>query len=325
MKRVWLAPAAILACPAWAHVVSMSEGDLTIDGTRAHYELRMPLYEIPHVSSPESALLSRIRFASRGATARMTSRHCAADPAHGLYVCIADYEFSAPVESLDVECTFPAAVSPTHVHVLRAQLGTDAAARTDQAVFDQAFPRATLRFRPPTAMEIAVTEFGAGAARALEGAVQLVFLAALAIAARSRRELMLLAGMFIGGQITAVLAAPLTSWQPAPRFVEAATALTVAYLAIEVLVLPRAGARWMVAGALGVFHGLYLHLFLQSTDYRPAWVLMGAACADAIVIAALGALSLWMARKAPRVQIAKVAASAMIVFGLAWFVARLRG
>ncbi len=49
--------AVLAAVPACAHVVSMSSGDLTIDGSRAHYELRMPLYEIPHVSAPETALL----------------------------------------------------------------------------------------------------------------------------------------------------------------------------------------------------------------------------------------------------------------------------
>jgi hypothetical protein len=322
MTRICVA--VLAALPAWAHVVSMSSGDLTVDGAHAHYELRMPLYEIPHVASPETALLSRIRFSSHG-DAHMTSSHCAADPDHGVYVCVADYQFAAPVESLDVECTFPAIVSPTHVHVLRAQLGTDSAARQDQAVFDQAFQRATLRFRPPTAMEIAITEFGAGSVRALEGAVQLVFLAALAVAARSRRELLAVAAMFIGGQAVSVMLVPLTSWQPAPRFVEAAAALTIAYLAIEVLMLPQAGARWLVAGALGIFHGLFLHLFLQSTGYHPGYVLAGAATADAAVIALLGWISLRIARAAPRIQFARVAASAMFVFGLAWFAFRLKG
>jgi len=323
MKR--LIVAALLAGSAWAHVVSMSSGDLTIDGSKAHYELRMPLYELPHVSSPETTLLSRIRFSSRGVDARLLSSHCAADPAHSLYVCVADYQFAAPVESLDAECTFPAVISATHVHVLRAQLGADPAARQDQAVFDQAFQRATLRFRPPTPAEIAITESVAGGIRALEGAVQLVFLAALALAARTRRELIALALMFIGGQVVAVMVVPLTAWQPAPRFVEAAAALTVAYLAIEVLMLPQAGARWLVAGALGVFHGLFLHLFLQSTGYHAGFVLAGAGAVDAIVILLLGWLSLRMSRAVPRFQLARVAASAMAVFGLAWFALRLRG
>src|SRR5581483_4844156 len=136
----------LLAPAAMAHVVSMSSGQADIAGTRLHYELRMPLYEVPHVKSPESTLFGHIRFSSGGQAARLTSSHCAADSTHDLYVCIADYEFPAPVERLDVDCTFHAVISPTHVHVLRAQIATPSGTRQDQAVFDQAFERATLRF-----------------------------------------------------------------------------------------------------------------------------------------------------------------------------------
>ena len=72
------------------------------------------------------------------------------------------------------------------------------------------------------------------------------------------------------------------AWQPAPRFVEAATALAVAYLAVEILLLPQAGARWLVAGVLGALHGLYFHLFVQTTGYSPALVLLGAALAEVV-------------------------------------------
>jgi hypothetical protein len=322
--RLALLPA-LAVCPAAAHVVSMSSGDLTISGSRAHYELRMPLYEIPHVTAPESALLSHIRFSSGGHDARLVSRNCAADPSRALYICTADYQFAAPVEQLDVECTFHAVVAPTHVHVLRAELGGDAGARQDQAVFDQAFERATLRFRPPTAAETAVTEFCAGGLRALAGVVQVVFLGALGMAARSRRELMSLTAMFVAGQVVAVLAVPHTAWQPAPRFVEAAAALTVAYLAIEVLTLPQAGARWLVAGALGAIHGLFFHLFLQSTGYRPGFVLAGAAVVDMVAVAFLGWGFSRIARAIPRLRPVQVAASAMFLFGIAWFALRLRG
>jgi hypothetical protein len=299
----------------------MSSGDLTVTGARAHYELRMPLYEVPNIAAPEISLLEHIRFSSAGRDARLIAHACSSDPARALYICTADYEFGAPVERLDVECTFPAVVSPTHVHVLRAQLGS----RQDQAVFDQTFERATLRFRPPTAAEIAITEFCAGGFRALAGAVQIVFLAALGVAARSRRELLALAAMFLAGQTVSALAVGLTAWQPAPRFVETAAALTVAYLAIEILVLPKAGSRWLVAGALGVFHGLFFHLFLRNTGYRPGFVLAGAALVEVFAIALFGWGFARLARAASRFRPVQVAASAMFVFGLAWFALRLRG
>jgi hypothetical protein len=314
MKRaLWLA---LLAWPAPAHVMSMSSGDLAILGARAHYELRMPLYEVAHVSNPERTLLEHIRFAG----AHLVRSECRTEPARDTYVCTADYEFAAPVDRVDVECTFAAVTVPNHVHLLRATLGE----KRDEAIFDVGFTRATLRFRPPTAAEIAITQAGAGFVRALGGTVQVLFLAALVLAARSRRELLAIAATFLAGQAVSVLALTHAAWQPPPRFVEAATALAVAYLAVEILLLPEAGARWLVAGVLGVLHGLYFRLFVQTTGYSPVLVLLGAALAEAAAIAVLALALSRLGRLAKAFRPVQVAASALLVFGMVWFLLRLR-
>jgi len=300
--------------------MSMSSGDLAISGARAHYELRMPLYEVAHVPDPEHTLLQHIRFSG----ARLVRSECHADPARGIYLCAADYEFAEPVDRLDVECTFTAITVPTHVHLLRASLGEKLGQKRDEAIFDLAFTRATLRFRPPTAAEIAITQAGAGFVRALGAAVQVLFLAALVLAARSRRELLAIAAMFLFGQAASVLAMAHVAWQPAPRFVEAATALAVAYLAVEILLLPQAGARWLVAGVLGALHGLYFHLFVQTTGYSPALVLLGAALAQTSAIAVLALALSRAGRMANAFRPVQVAASALLVFGIVWFFLRLR-
>ncbi|HWC97276.1 MAG TPA: HupE/UreJ family protein [Candidatus Sulfopaludibacter sp.] len=306
----------LLAVPASAHVVSMSTGDLTITGAQARYELHMPLYEVAHVQAPERTLLQHIHFFSGGKEARLLQSECSPDPVHDAYVCTADYEFPAPVEQLDVDCTFPSITVPNHVHLLRAQLG----AKQDQGVFDLTFNRATLRFRPPTAMEIAAVQSGAGFIRALGGVAQVLFLVALVLAARGRRELLAMAAMFLAGQAIAVFLVPHTSWLPTPRFVEAAAALTVAYLAVEVLLLPQAGARWLVAGVLGAFHGLYFCLFVQNTGYRAELVLAGAALAE---VAALALLALVLLRAGKWIH--RAGEAALLVCGLFWFVLRLKG
>ena len=314
---IWLA---LAASPGWAHMMSMSSGDLTVDGARAHYELRMPLYEMAHVADPAHGLLDHVRFSSAGREAKRVAQSCRTDQAGGVYLCTADYDFGAPVERVDVECTMHAVTVPNHVHLLRAEMP----GKRDQAVFDLSFTHATLRFRPPTPLETAATESGAGFVRALGGPVQLLFLAALVLAARGRRELLALAAMFLVGQLVSVLAMPNTGWQPAARFVEAAAALTVAYLAVEILLLPKAGARWLVAGVLGGFHGLYFHLFLQTTGYRPAFVLAGAAAAEIIAIAILALVFSRVKRVARALHPVQVSASALLVFGMVWFVLRLR-
>jgi hypothetical protein len=312
-RALWLA---LLAWPAPAHVMSMSSGDLAILGARAHYGLRMPLYEVAHVSNPERTLLEHIRFAG----ARLVRSECHAEPARDTYLCAADYEFAAPVDRVDVECTFAAVTVPNHVHLLRATLGE----KRDEAIFDVGFTRATMRFRPPTAGEIAITQAGAGFVRALGGTVQVLFLAALVLAARSRRELLAIAAMFLVGQAASVLTMTHAVWQPAPRFVEAATALAVAYLAVEILLLPEAGARWLVAGVLGALHGLYFRLFVQTTEYSPALVLLGAALAECAAIAALALALSRLGRLAKAFRPVQVAASALLVFGMVWFLLRLR-
>jgi hypothetical protein len=321
VTRVWRAfGALLLALPAFAHVVSMSTGDLTIDGRGAHYELRMPLYEMSHVPGAEQTLLDHIRFSSAGADAKLIRKNCTADPGQGIYFCTADYVFPEAVDRLDVDCTFHAVTVPNHVHLLRAVNG----GRRDQALFDFSFSKATLRFRPPTPMETAITECGAGIMRAVGGVVQILFLASLVLAARNRRELAAISAMFLAGQIVSALVVAHTRWQPAPRFVEAAAALTLAYLAVEILLLPRAGGRWLIAGLLGAFHGLYFLLFLQSTGYAPGYVLLGAAVAQLVLIATFALIFSRISRSISALRPAQVSAGALLIVGMVWFFLRLR-
>jgi hypothetical protein len=299
----------------------MSSGDLTVEGARARYELRMPLYEIAHVQNPERALLNHIVFSSAGRAAKLVAKDCRADSTRDVYLCSADYEFAAPVESIEVECSFYAITVPNHVHLLRAEMH----GKHDEGIFDSTFTHTKLRFRPPSPAEIVMMQSGAGFVRALAGIVQVLFLAALVLAARGARELAALAAMFLAGQAACVLIMPYTAWQPAPRFVEAAAALTVAYLAVEILLLPQAGARWLVAAVLGGFHGLYFHLFVQTTGYGAGLVLAGAAVAEVLAVAVLALVFSRVGRVAKALRPVQVAASGLLVFGLVWFAMRLRG
>ena len=305
-----------LAGPAVAHVMSMSQGDLVIEGDHARYELHMPLYEVAHVSAPEKTLLEHIRFEG----AQLTHSECRAEAARDTYVCIADYHFAKPHESVDVECTFPEITVPNHVHLLRATLRE----KRDEAIFDRTFSHATLRFRPPTSSEIAITQGGAGALRALGSAAQALLLVALVLAARSRRELLAIGGAFFAGEIVSVLVMSRYLWQPPARFVEAATALAVAYLAVEILFLPQAGARWLVTAALGALHGLYFHSFLQTTEYSAALVLAGAVLVQVLALGVLAFAFSRIQRMTVSLRPLQFAASMLLGFGMIWFLLRMR-
>jgi hypothetical protein len=302
--------------PLAAHMVSLSTGELKVDGNRAHYELRIPTYEVAHVRDPEHTLLDHIRFKSGGAWGKRSAETCKDE--QGTYICAADYEFPAPVEELEAECTLATVTVPNHVHMLRAYRGD----KTDQAVFDLSFTTAEIRFRPPTAWETGLREIAAGFMRAAGGLAPLLFLASLVLAARHRRELVTLTIAFLAAESLACAIAPRIAFPLSPRFIEAAAALTIAYLAFEIILLPNSGLRWLVVGVLGLFHGAYFSIFLAESGYHALTFLCGVAAAEVLLIAVFALLLrqltrlTWMKRAVP------VAAAMLLTAGLVWFFVR---
>lgn len=223
----------------FAHVVSMSTGELRVDGPLADYELRIPMIEIAQMANPAS-ILDHIQF--DGGYRR--SAKCAEED--GMYVCHASYEFENLVpDRLGVECRFFEVTVPNHVHWLHATRGKN----DDQEVFDQAFPRSELRFRPPSRMEIFGRQFGVGFARAAMNWIGLLFLMGLAIS--FPRTIL----PFLIGEAAAILIGPRIPYPLAPRFLESAMALTVAYLAVEILMAAKARHLAWIVGVLECFTG----------------------------------------------------------------------
>lgn len=308
--KFWLALLAA-AIPAGAHVVSMSTGDAVLKGSQLEYELRIPVYEVANLADPETSLFANIHFQGAGEEARLLKHSCRVDS--GNLVCSGLYLFVRDVEAFHVRCTFPAVTVANHVHLLRAVNGS----HTDQAALDLSFNEADLRFRPPTRMEVAARETGAGFWRALAGPAQILFLMALLMAARGWRDLGLLFAMFTAGQVLAALAVQPLGIAFSPRFVEAAAALTIAYLAVELLLLPHAGGRWVVIGILGLFHGVYFSMLMAAGDYSPGFFLTGAVVAEAAVASVL-----WIGVK--RVPFHRALSYILLAVGLGWFLLRLK-
>lgn len=317
--RPGVAALAAMAAPAAAHMMSMSTGELRLRGDRAEYSLRVPLYEIAHVKEPDKTLFQNFRVYDGRREAKLVKHLCEADAAQDAYFCRAEYAFEGPVKNLEVECTFAAVTVPNHVHMLRAERD----GVTDQAIFDFSFTRFPLRFQPPGRAAMAFSQVWAGMLRAAGGPAQLLFLLALGMAARRRRELFALAAAFLAGEFASALYLNYSAWTPAARFVEAAAALTVAYLAVEILLLPQAGHRWAVAGALGVIHGFYFGLFLRDSRMHPLPLLAGVGVAE-LALLALFAWPLLRLQKAAGSRPVQAAAAVLLVVGLGWFLLRLR-
>lgn len=308
--KLWIL--SLLPVTALAHMVSMSTGELKVTGNRAEYEVKMPAYEAEHVKDPADTLLANIHFRSGGAEGKLVAKNCG--DRNGTYECAASYLFPGPVDRIEVQCTFASVTVPNHVHLLRAYLGD----KTDQAVFDISYTTAEIRFRPLEPWEIFVKESGAGFLRAAGGLAPLLFLASLALAARSPRELAALTLAFLAGEVAACLLAPRVPLALSPRFIEAAAALTVAYLAFEILLLPQSGQRWLVVGVLGLFHGAYFSLFLVTTGYHLGNFLLGVVTAELLVLGVL-----YLARRVVSARVIAVAATLLLTTGVVWFAMRV--
>jgi hypothetical protein len=310
---------------ASAHAISMSTGFATVTGNRVEYLVRMPEYEMTHVRDPEHALFRHLKFTSGFESGRITGQECHHDPATSNFICAANYEFTQPVDRLGVECSFYEITVPNHIHMLHAERD----GKSDQAILDSSFPSATLGFRPPTAAELAAAQSGAGAMRVWTNPVQLLLLIALALAARTRPELLRIGLAFATGECVGTIAILRSGWQPSPRFAEAAAALALAYLALEIIAFPKSTGRWLLALVFGGFSAMYFAVFIADSGYRAPWVLAGAAFAGLSVLTA-AALIGFGCSKLPwpvslRPALAKIPAAGLFLTGAVWFALRLRG
>jgi hypothetical protein len=96
-----------------------------------------------------------------------------------------------------------------------------------------------------------------------------------------------------------------------PKFLEAAAALSTAYLAVEKLLVPQAGQRWLVVAILGVFHGLLFRFFNPESQ-------------SGFATGLLAANLLWLGPAAlARFLPVKPVAILLALLGTLWFVYRL--
>ncbi len=309
LPLLWPAP------PLSAHVVSISTGEARIQGDELRYELRVPLYEVPDPAKGLD-LLARVEFrASEGqpnAQPTRTSQECRIVDAENALLCTATYKFASEPDVLTVRSGLPSVTVPNHVHILRATRGE----RSEQVVLDLSFPEAELRFRPLTASEIVARQSGGAAWRTLSSPWQWLFLLGIALAAAGWSEAAVLWAAFAVGESAAALFFGQKSLPLAPRFLEMAAALTIAYLAVEILFLPRSRARWVIVAILGAFHGLGLAQFRIATEYAPHTVLGGALAASAAILAVLVALT-------RRLHQPRALSWGLLAAGMFWFVWRL--
>ena len=97
------------------------------------------------------------------------------------------------------------------------------------------------------------------------------------------------------------------------------------YLASEILLLPEAGLRWLIAAGMGAFHGVYFAGFLNAAQSPPGLFLLGVCLAEVLLLAAF----VWLLEKAKAraavLRPVQALSAVLLVAGVVWFVLRLRG
>jgi hypothetical protein len=310
-----------IAGPVFAHVVSLSTGDATLNGPRLDYELRMPLHEAAHMQQPERELFDNIHFTAEGRPARLVEHSCREQDE--TLICHGVYMFSSAVDIFDVECTFAYITVPNHVHMLRASR----AGRSDQVTLDASYTKTQIRLRDFTLMERAVNSLWSGLRAGAMGIAQILFLIALAVAARGGKGFAGLVLCFCAGEAAGCVLAPHLPWAMSPRFIEAASALTVAYIATEALLIPAAGKRWILAGVCGAIHGLSFAMIIAGSGLAAAPLLAGVFLAQGVIALILAGASRAAAvfdNERLRVQPMRALASLLAIVGLGWFLLRLK-
>ncbi len=160
--------------------------------------------------------------------------------------------------------------------------------------------------------------------RAAGGLAPLLFLAGLVLAARSRRELAALTASFLAAEALACTISPRITLSLSPRFIEAAAALTIAYLAFEIILLPQSSMRWLVVAVLGLFYGTYFAAFLTESGYHFATFFSGVAICELLLITLFALILDRLLRLSFLRRAVPVAASLLLAVGVAWFFLRLR-
>lgn len=282
-----------------------------MDGPTATFELRIPMYEIAQVAHPETELLAHFRFGD-GYLARSTCQ-VGTGTEDGSYICHGEYEFPAlHPDALEVQCTLFQATVPNHIHMLTAtQMSSSGQEFTDQEVFDQRFTTIEVRFRPPSAAEAMFRNAASGALRAIESVLGLLCLSGLALAVRGWKEALLFLAVYVSAELGAKRLGPFLPVSMSAKFLEAILALIVAYLTVEILLLPQGRSRWLVAVVMGLCHGVLAAGF-------PAAYLLGALPVEAAIFAVLTAVALGLP---PRGRLSS--AAILLGAGLAMFGARV--
>ncbi len=290
----------------WPHAISVSTGEGKLEDRTLTLTVKIPPYEAEHLGKSGGGTAAGTvgrAFVFSGAT--RTAQTCTGQS--GEMVCLLSFSYPTPPgESLDAEVRLARETVPNHVHILRIKRnGIDR-----QTIFDRTFERETINFHEPSELETWTKGMQLGGGQLLYQPLLLALLAALALVGRP--------WIYLPVSAAAFLTVLPDKFYATPAFFELATAIGVAYFALEGYFFPNAKGRWMPLAILGAIEGAALAVLARPTASAALSYGFGNLLGQALLLGA----AVWSAPKLPsRIRRGALLASAAAGLGAALWIA----
>lgn len=355
---VVVASLSVASRPAWAHVMGVSRGDYTPEGSRLHAEIAMRMDDAAlavagldadgdgRVSPAEvdraapalkAALLDSLEVIADGTRCTAALDEARIDLPDGLRLR-GTYTCTHPPLRLHLRFGFLDRLPSAHRHLATVHVAggdTETLAVSERPDFE-----VQMGEKPSHGF---ASLLRGGIEHILTGGDHLAFLLALVLGGtmvkqqRGGDTLLARAGplfamltAFTVGHSVSLAIATLGGFAPGPRFVEPAVALSVAYVGAENLFALSVAHRWRLTFPFGLVHGFafaggLLPLGLPRAQLPMALFAfnLGVEVGQLLVLAALLPPLTWLGSRSWYPTAARVVSAAIVVAGVAWFFQRV--
>jgi HupE / UreJ protein len=259
--------------PLLAHTTGVSYSEIRIYQREVDVHLRLRLSELNFAAQLDSnsdlsisneevrigsskiarRVFDNFQIEAQGEVGKASLNALKLIPSAGELECSLAYSFSQPIEDVVLKVTLHNITDTGHWNL--AQLQYDD--QQEQKYFNLENPTAIIELRRGWMSYVRLGErfLVFGGKRILTGYDSLAFLLGLLLVAQTFNSLVKSVGIFLIAQTLTLQVGALDVISLPPRFVDSAIALSVAYIALENLLLKEVANRWLIAGLFGLIFG----------------------------------------------------------------------
>ena len=347
-RRLWLTAAIVVmaAHPSRAHTTGVSYSDIRVEGRRAELRLRVNLRDLDFVDQLD---LDRDRLISREEVSQALPRHLPRlmenygirsagekgraklvywrqGPGPGELECLVHYRFGDAIERLSFTVTLPRLTDSGHWNLARVRHPGGVA----DLDFNLENPTASLEVGRGWRLRAGslVRGLALGVRQAATSPTPIGFLLGLLLTVPGPGGAVRVAGAFLAAQGLMALLAVLGPVRLPVSFLASATALSLAYIAAENLLVKETANRWAIGGCFGLLFGVDLSSGLIARASQVSalgylgWIL-GLSCALALAAALIFLLNRACRMRAWHPWWVRLASVLLLGAGLAGFFRRV--